>query len=223
MNTLLSARRLTKSYGSRQVLRDITFDVSRGEVLGFVGPNGAGKTTLLRLAVGLLKPDVGAALLDGEALPAALRRVKVDYFAGGSTLPPRVSARRWRQLFQGGEDTSDRRRIRLLSRGTRQLVGLQALFAAGATAVDLIVLDEPWEGLDPDAARWLIQSIKARRVGGAALLVSSHRLHELAEVCDRCAFLVDGRITLVDVREGSGGTPTAAALLEAFDSLRQIP
>jgi ABC-2 type transport system ATP-binding protein len=223
MNTPLSVRGLTKSYGSTQVLRDINFDVSRGEVIGFVGPNGAGKTTLLRLAVGLLKPDAGAVWLDGEDLPAALRRMRVEYFAGGSTLPPTVSARRWRQLFRGGDGATEKRRIRLLSRGTRQLLGLQALFADAAPGADLIVLDEPWEGLDPDATRWLTQSITACRASGAAILVSSHRLHDLADVCDRGAFLVEGRITLVDVRERPGGTPGAAALLDAFDRLRQIP
>lgn len=223
MSTLLSARGVAKSYGNRRVLRDVTFDACRGEVLGFVGPNGAGKTTLLRLAVGLLTPDSGAVTLDGEPLPGALRRVNVAYFAGGSTLPPSVGARRWSRLFRGGESAVETRPIRLLSRGTRQILGLQSLFAAGIDMPDLIVLDEPWEGLDPDATRWLTESMRASRNAGAAVLVSSHRLHELAGVCDRCAFLVNGRLTLVDVRGGPGGTTTGAALLDAFDALRQIP
>jgi ABC-2 type transport system ATP-binding protein len=223
MNPLLMARGVGKSYGNRCVLREATFDARRGEVLGLVGPNGAGKTTLLRLAVGLLAPGSGVVTLDGESLPGALRRVNVAYFAGGSTLPPSVAARRWSRLFGAENPAAETRPIRLLSRGTRQMLGLRSVFAEGAQGSDLVVLDEPWEGLDPDATRWLTESMRARRDAGAAILVSSHRLHELADVCDRCAFLVDGRVTLVDVRGGLGGTVTAAALLEAFDALRQIP
>lgn len=223
MTVLLSARDLHKSYGKRRVLRDVAFDASRGEVLGFVGPNGAGKTTLLRLAVGLLRPDAGAVSLAGERVPAALRSVTVQYFAGGTTLPPAVRAPRWRGLFDGDAPTPENRPIRVLSRGTRQLLGLRTIFGNGGGS-DLVVLDEPWEGLDPDATRWLTQSIQSRRDGGATLLVSSHRLHELADVCDRCAFLMDGRLKLIDLRElSAGGRLTGPALLEAFDALRQIP
>jgi ABC-2 type transport system ATP-binding protein len=219
MTSLLSAEGVTKSYGTRRVLRGVSFQANRGEVLGFVAPNGAGKTTLLRVAVGLLRCDDGVVLLKGEPLPQALGKVTVSYFGGGSTMPPAVRGRTWRRLFHETDAAGEARQIRLLSRGTRQLLGLRTLFSL--SGLDLIVLDEPWEGLDPDASRWLTQSIRARRDAGAAVLVSSHRLHELAEVCDRCAFLMDGGITLVDARNLSGsGALTGAALLKAFDALR---
>lgn len=224
MTPLVSAIGLSKSYGRRSVLRDVNVEARRGEVLGFVGPNGAGKTTLLRLLVGLLKPDAGAVYLDREQVPRALGRIRVAYFAGGSTLPPTVRAGRWRQLFHGADAAPESRPIGQLSRGTRQLLGLRALVESGSGGPDLIVFDEPWEGLDPDASRWLTQSIRCSRDRGAAVLVSSHRLHELGEVCDRCAFLMDGSLKAVEVGElPSGGALSGAALLAAFDDLRQMP
>jgi ABC-2 type transport system ATP-binding protein len=202
----------------------VSFDAKPGEVLGLVGPNGAGKTTLLRLALGLLKPDAGTVRLGTQPVPRALRWARVAYFAGGGALPPAVRARSWQGLFSVTAPDADDRPIRLLSRGTRQRLGLQTVLEPRAESLDLIVLDEPWEGLDPDAARWLTQALRVTRQAGTAVLVSSHRLHELAEVADRCAFLVDGRLTLVDVQDlSAGGALTGAALLEAFDALRRIP
>jgi ABC-2 type transport system ATP-binding protein len=217
--TLLDARNLSKSYWRTTVLHDVSLSAGRGEVLGIIGPNGAGKTTLLRMLLGLIR-GTGVVRVDGTPVPAGLARVRVGYFGGESTVPPVVQARRWRGLFRGVPPGDDTRRARVLSRGTRQLLGLGA--ALSVPDLDLIVLDEPWEGLDPDAAHWLSSVLAARRTARACVLVSSHRLHDLAGVCDRYLFLDQGRLTEVAAADlaPDGAAVTAEALFAAFDALR---
>jgi ABC-type multidrug transport system ATPase subunit len=217
--TLLDARNLSKTYWRTAVLRDVSLSADRGQVLGIIGPNGAGKTTLLRMLLGLIR-ESGIVKMNGAPLPAGLAHVRVGYFGGESTVPPVVQARRWRGLFRGVPPGSDTRPARTLSRGTRQWLGLGAVLAV--PDLDFIVLDEPWEGLDPDATRWLSSVIAARRDAGACVLVSSHRLHDLAGVCDRYLFLDQGRLTEVAAADlaADGAPVTAEALLAAFDALR---
>jgi ABC-type multidrug transport system ATPase subunit len=231
--TLLDARDLSKTYWRTTVLNDVSLSADSGEVLGIIGPNGAGKTTLLRMLLGLIRGS-GVVHLNGTPVPAGLARVRVGYFGGESTVPPVVLARRWRGLFRGVEPGHDDRRARVLSRGTRQLLGLGAVLSRGTRQLlglgavlsvrelDVIVLDEPWEGLDPDAARWLSSVIAARRNAGACVLVSSHRLHDLAGVCDRYLFLDQGRLTEIAAADlaPDGAAVTAEALFAAFDALR---
>ena len=220
MKPRVSVRHVSKTYGSRRVLDDVSFRCVEGQVTGLIGPNGAGKTTMLRTIVGLLRPDTGAVLLDGHELPAALARTCVAYFAGGSTLPGCVRVGRWVRLFQNTDEGPESGRlVRVLSRGSRQVVGLRATLTIAKP--ELVVLDEPWEGLDPDGARWLTDSIRVLRRGGACLIVSSHRLHDLADVCDRYLFLDRGVATPVEAHDRDGGArPTVEALYAAFDALR---
>jgi len=219
MNVILSLNDVVKRYDDRRVLSGVTFSVGAGETVGVIGPNGAGKTTLLRIAMGLIHPDSGWIRLDGESIGTALRRVPVAYFAGESTIPPQVRVRAWRTLFHDVDERGENRRFAVLSRGTRQLLGLRSVFSV--SGLRLIVLDEPWEGLDPDASRWLSEAMRARRDAGTGLLVSSHRLHELAGVCDRYIFLNRGIATPVSGRSVSrGGLGSGDALLAAFDVVR---
>jgi len=99
--------------------------------------------------------------------------------------------------------------------------GTEALVAARELDPDLIVLDEPWEGLDPDASRWLTEAMRARRDAGVTILVSSHRLHDLAGVCDRYVFLDRGFATIVAGEAlARNGVVTGDGLLAAFDAVR---
>jgi len=219
MNVILTLNDVVKRYDDRRVLSGVTFSVGAGEAVGVIGPNGAGKTTLLRIAMGLIHPDSGWIRLDGESIGTALRRVPVAYFAGESTIPPQVRVRAWRTLFHDVDERGENRRFAVLSRGTRQLLGLRSVFSV--SGLRLIVLDEPWEGLDPDASRWLSEAMRARRDAGTGILVSSHRLHELAGVCDRYIFLNRGMATPVSARSvARGGLVSGDALLAAFDVVR---
>jgi ABC-type multidrug transport system ATPase subunit len=194
MKTRLELAAVTKTFGGRQVLNQAWLQVRAGEVVGLIGANGAGKTTLLRIAAGLLRSDGGSvrwsSVMDDQ-------RARIRYFGGEMTLPPSVRAQRWASLF--GEAVADRRRIGQLSRGTRQLLGLRVLLSG--SEADLVLLDEPWEGLDPDASAWLADTVQRWRSSGAAILISSHRLYDLHSVCTRFLLLEDGRCHAVADRE----------------------
>jgi len=115
--------------------------------------------------------------------------------------------------------TPERRRIRTLSRGTRQLLGLRTVLSR--PHLGLVILDEPWEGLDPDASRWLARTIEGKRDRGAAVVLASHNLHELAGVCDAYLFLVNHRGTLLRAHELSSAAPvTGPMLADVLDRLQ---
>jgi ABC-type multidrug transport system ATPase subunit len=186
MKTRLELTAVTKAFGRRQVLNQAWLQVRSGDTVGLVGANGAGKTTLLRIAAGLMLPDGGSvrwsSMVDEH-------RARVRYYGGEMTLPPSVRIRRWTALFDVALD--DRRRIGQLSRGTRQLLGLRVLLSG--TDADLVLLDEPWEGLDPEWSAWLTEGIRRWSAAGAAILISSHRLYDLNSVCTRYLLLERGR------------------------------
>ncbi len=193
-------------YGRRTALASVTFTVRPSECLGLVGPNGAGKTTLLRIAAGLVRPRAGA--VDCRATQDEVR-----YFGGEATLPPAVSARRWAWAV-GGCRVGERRALGRLSRGTRQMVGLSATLHRGVPR--LVLLDEPWDSLDPDACRWLGREVLTLKRLGAALVISSHRFHDLVAVCDAYLFLGGSSGTWVPAAQVSR-RGDAEALLAAFD------
>lgn len=214
----VSARRVAVGYGRREIVHDVSFDARSGQAVGVVGGNGAGKTTLLRVMVGLIRPARGEIRIAGLPPADALRRIPTAYFAGEATLPGRARASSWSGGL-GRSVVTERRPFRRLSRGARQLVGLQASLAP--PSLGLIVLDEPWEGLDPDGARWLSGLLISKRDRGSAVIVSSHRLHDLAGICDAYLFLINHRATFVRAFELSPVGPVTAALLtDTFDRLR---
>jgi len=185
---------VTKRLRRQLVLSRVSLTAAAASVLGLIGANGAGKTTLLRLLLGLMRPDSGRVSLFGNAPQVALRMHRVAYFGGGARLPPTVRVGSWTGLLNPRNSTSrDRRQFGSLSRGQRQLVGLRSVL--DTRDARLVVLDEPWDGLDPRSAEWLSARLRDCRDRGAVVLVSSHRLDDLASVCDRYAFLHAGRIT----------------------------
>ena len=115
---------------------------------------------------------------------------------------------------------SDRRRIRALSQGMKQLLGLRTVLSRHP--LQLIVLDEPWEGLDTESSRWLTSTLESKRDRGAAVIVSSHRLHDLAGLCDAYLFLLPHDARLVKAHEiARVGPVTAPLLADTFEKLRE--
>ena len=205
-------RAVTKRYGRHRALSGVTLAVGGGEILALIGPNGAGKTTLLRLFARLVRPTFGSV----ETVDA------IRYFGGEHTLPPAVRASKWITLWSAAAAIPvARKTLGTLSRGTRQRVGLEAMLAD--RSAELLLLDEPWEGLDPEASRWLSNELRARRNAGAAIVVSSHRIHDLADVCDRCVFLVSGQLQSRGISSDdlARAADRSALLFDAFDRLDQ--
>jgi ABC-2 type transport system ATP-binding protein len=214
---LLAARALTACYATRLVFEDVSFAVAEGQSLGVLGRDGAGKTTLLRMLVGLRRPAVGEVRIGGRPASEGLHFTPTAYFAGDATLPGSARATAWGRLGTGGIVLPDRRPVRALSRGTRQLLGLRAVL--GRQPLRLVVLDEPWEGLADDARRWLDATLELKRDRGAAVVLSSQRLTDLTGLCDAYVILERGSarwLRAVDL--APTGMPTAEALAAAIDA-----
>lgn len=193
MNLAAAVQNVTKRFKNRDVLRAITLSVARGEILGVIGPNGSGKSTLLRIVVGLVRPDAGTVHVCGRVLTWRGGCRHIAFFAGGHTLPGSVRVARWARLFgQTAPVLADRRRFGALSRGQRQRAGLQIMFARDP--LHLIVLDEPWAGLDAEGAGWLTRMLLQARDAGAGIVIAAHRTGDLASVGARCVTLDDGAV-----------------------------
>jgi ABC-2 type transport system ATP-binding protein len=198
---------LTKSYGRRRGIVDVTLTVAEGEVFGFLGPNGAGKTTTIRTLVGLLRPTSGHATVFGldawAAAPEVHRRLsylgsdpgylgeltaaeQLDYLARLRGLARAA----WRPLAERFE-LDPTVRIRRLSRGNRQKVGVVQAFMGEEP---LLMLDEPTSGLDPLMQREFLALLTEVRAAGRTIFLSSHNLPEVERSCDRVGIIRDGRI-----------------------------
>jgi ABC-2 type transport system ATP-binding protein len=208
MKTALELSAVSKSFGHHLVLNHAWLQVRSGEAVGLLGANGAGKTTLLRIAAGLMRPDRGGV----RWVPAEpFTRPRLCYFGGEATLPPHVSARHWASLF--GVATAERRPIGRLSRGNRQALGLRVLLCG--PPADILLLDEPWEGLDPGGAGSLTDMLRRRTRAGCAVLISSHRLYDLDSVCTRFVMLEDGRCSPLSLT-GHEEQPRLEQIEQAF-------
>jgi ABC-2 type transport system ATP-binding protein len=206
---MIDVEGLTKRRGERAVVSDVTFRCEPGTVTGFLGPNGAGKTTTLRMLVGLSAPDSGRALVFGRRyreLPNPGRRVGILLDASAQHSGRRgrealaVSARtigvpmpRVDALLRlvGLDETAARRRVGKYSLGMRQRLGLAHALLGDP---EVLILDEPANGLDPEGMRWMRRLLRDFADRGGAVLLSSHLLAEVEAVADRMMIMGDGRI-----------------------------
>jgi ABC-2 type transport system ATP-binding protein len=207
MTEVIEAFGLTKAYGRRRGIVDLTFSVHEGEVFGFLGPNGAGKTTTIRSLLGLLRPTSGRAALFGldawHEAPAVHERIsfvgsepgylgeltaaeQLDYLARLRRLPRNA----WRPVAERFE-LDPTVAIKRLSRGNRQKVGVVQAFMGDAP---LLILDEPTTGLDPLMQREFLAAVAEVRADGRTVFLSSHNLPEVERSCDRVGIIRDGRL-----------------------------
>jgi ABC-2 type transport system ATP-binding protein len=199
---------LTKRYGDLVAVDDLSFSIRSGTITGFLGPNGAGKTTTLRLLLGLAKPTAGDASVFGRPyreLDDPARRVGAvlessDLHPGRSgrdhlrslALAARIPGDRVDEVLEVVELTAAaRRRVKTYSLGMRQRLGLAAALLGDP---ELLVLDEPANGLDPAGVRWLRRFLRAFADRGGTVLVSSHMLAEAAQTVDRVVIINRGRL-----------------------------
>ena len=217
----IEARGLSKHYGSVAAVDDLSFTVPRGSVTGFLGPNGAGKTTTMRVALGLATPTSGEVTVLGvpyARLDAPLRRVGAALEITGFH-PGRTARDHLRVTCLEGDLASDRIEAVLTMTGMSEYSGAKVRgFSFGmrqrlalATALlgepQVLVLDEPANGLDPAGVAWLRDFLRRYAKDGGAVLISSHILSEVAEVADR-VIVIDRGLLLT---QGSVNELTAAS------------
>lgn len=204
----ISVRGLKKTYGGREVLDGVTFSVPSGSVVGLLGPNGSGKSTTVRILLGLAAADAGEAEIAGSAYSDLSRPGHVVGMVGESLgLHPRHTARQHLRILAAADsvpmsrvdelltvmglgDAADRR-ISTYSLGMRQRVGMAAALLAQP---DVLVLDEPSNGLDPEGIIWLRGLIRQFVADGGAVLLTSHVLSELERVVDAVVILNEGKV-----------------------------
>lgn len=218
---MIEIAHLSKSYGSKVVLNDISFKAENGFVTGFVGPNGAGKTTTMRIVAGLEDADSGEALVDGQHFsrcnaPSATMGV----YLGSDCLPLNMSGKNYLSYICRVGNISEEKidsvlelvalhrdgdkLIKSYSLGMKQRIGLAAAIIGDPTT---LMLDEPVNGLDPMGVRWLRDMLRSQAQRGKAVLLSSHLLSELDLVADNVVMLNGGKIVaqgvMGDLESGS--------------------
>jgi len=208
---------LTKSFGEKQVLKNVDLQTQSGRALGLLGRNGAGKTTTIRIVMGVFPPDSGKILMDGE--PIQRQRINIGYLPEERGLYPKkvileqllylaelrgmnaksakASAIRWLDRLEMGEYIN--KRLDTLSKGNQQKIQLVATLI---TDPDFVILDEPFSGLDPVNAMMLKDVVKELIAQGKVVLFSSHQMNYVEEFCDSIAILNQGKIVLSgDIKE----------------------
>jgi ABC-2 type transport system ATP-binding protein len=210
MHAVLELSHLTKRYGDLQALRDLSFTVEPGEIFGFVGANGAGKTTTMRVVLGVLEADSGSVSWDGAPITFAARRrigyipedrglypkmpviEQLDYFAQLHGLN-RKAARVASTALLERLGLADRAKSQLqsLSHGNQQRVQLAA---ALVFSPQLLILDEPFAGLDPVAVDSMTEVLREEADAGKPVVLSSHQLDIVERVCDRVGIINHGQM-----------------------------
>ena len=205
--------RLTKKYGSFTALNELTLTLNAGQILGLIGPNGAGKTTAIKIMVGLVRPTSGTATIEGADCVRDSRKIKrlvgympdtfgsydnmrvreyLDFFGAAFGIGQRERTKRISEVMEttGTEYMKDRY-VESLSHGMQQRVGLARTLLHDPA---VLILDEPVNGLDPQA-RIEMRDLLIRLAGlGKTLIVTSHILSELSRICDCCAILTHGQL-----------------------------
>lgn len=214
---MLQVHHVNRSFGDRLVLDDVTFDVHRGRLTGFVGGNGAGKTTTMRIILGVLAADSGQVLLDGRDLDAAERRFfgympeerglypkmkvleQITYLARLHGVDRGAATRRAKDLLERlglGERMGDQ--LDDLSLGNQQRAQIAA---ALVHEPEVLVLDEPFSGLDPLAVDVVVGVLAEHAAQGAPVLFSSHQLDVVERLCDDVVVVAQGQIRAAGARE----------------------
>jgi ABC-2 type transport system ATP-binding protein len=240
MTKAITASGLHKSFGRTHALDGLDLQVEAGEVHGFLGPNGSGKSTTIRVLLGLLRADSGAARLLGKDpwQDAVELHRRLAYVPGDVTLWRNLSGGEVIDLYgrlRGGLDKARRARLierfeldpgkkgRTYSKGNRQKVALVAAFASD---VDLLILDEPTSGLDPLMEEVFQSCVREERDRGRTVLLSSHILSEVEELCDRVSIIRNGRTvqtgSLAELRHLTR-TSVTAELARPAEGIDRLP
>ncbi|KQQ08292.1 ABC transporter ATP-binding protein [Rathayibacter sp. Leaf296] len=214
---MLSVQNISRSFGERRVVDDVSFDVARGRLTGFVGGNGAGKTTTMRMILGVLRPDSGTVTLDGSPVgQAALHGFgympeerglypkmeigeQLAYLARLHGIDKATAVQRGDDLLERlGLIERRRDKLEALSLGNQQRVQVAAALVHDP---DVLIMDEPFSGLDPLAVDEVVAVIAEHAARGVPVLFSSHQLDVVERLCDDLVIIAGGRVQAAGERE----------------------
>jgi ABC-2 type transport system ATP-binding protein len=230
---------VTKTFGDVEALRGVDMEVEEGEIFGFLGPNGAGKTTTIDVLLDFVRPTSGSARMLGLDVHEGSREIRkrTGVLPEGFDVYGRLTGRQHFEFVREAKDAdadpdaiADRvgldvedvdRKTSGYSKGMKQRL---VLGMALIGEPDLLILDEPSTGLDPNGARRMREIVREERERGATVFFSSHILGQVESVCDRVAILQDGEVVAVDSVEGlresmGGGTVLTVNLAEPLDGV----
>lgn len=218
-NYLFECEGLTKKFGSKTALEDVSFRLSGGRIVGLLGPNGSGKTTLIKLANGLLTPSSGSIFIGGDA-PGVQTKRMVSYLPDLMSLPEGMKVSEVIRYYEDFFEDFDRakaedmmkslklnqsERIKSLSKGTKEKVQL-CLTMSRNTSVYL--LDEPMGGVDPATRDYILNTIIANYSENALVVISTHLIADVEKILDDVMFINEGKIVYCDsverIRENKG-------------------
>jgi len=209
----IETEKLSVYYGRHLGILDVDLRIEEGEVFGFLGPNGAGKTTTQRVLMDVIRPTAGAARMFGKDCQkeGVAARDRVGYLPGELSLYENMKAsqffkmyfslqksntdRRYWQTLAERLDLDTSRKIRELSRGNKQKVGVVAAFMSKP---DLLILDEPTSGLDPLVQQTVMELVREANQAGSTVFFSSHILSEIQAVCDRVGIIREGQMVATE-------------------------
>src|SRR3982074_2829872 len=211
MTQIIEIDKLTKRYGSKRGIIDVSFQVEEGEVFGFLGPNGAGKTTTIRLLMALLRADAGTARIAGLDVWQQSVEIKrlIGYLPGELSLDPNLTGGQLLEYFghlRGGIDQAylkqliarldcdPSRKFRQYSSGNKRKIGIIQAFMHRPS---LLILDEPTSGLDPLNQQEFDRMVKEVRDEGRTVFLSSHVLSEVEKTCTRVGIIRDGSLVRI--------------------------
>ena len=207
---LLEVSHVSKSYGNNRVLDDVTFNITKGKIVGLLGPNGSGKTTLIKLINDLLKEDSGTIKVEGLDLGVETKKL-ISYLPDKNYLNNNMTVLELLNYFKdfyedfridkakeliGKLDLDLNQKLKTMSKGTKEKVQLILVMSRKAK---LYILDEPIGGIDPATRDYIINTILTNFSNDASLLISTHLISDLEKVLDEVIFLKNGKV----VRSGS--------------------
>ena len=206
-NDVIEVKNLTKNYGHRRGVFDISFSVTAGEVFGFLGPNGAGKSTTMRHLMGFSKPQMGGCFINGLNCweNHAVIMGEVGYLPGEVALPEALTGKGFLDMMRGMRKSNKDRteelietfKVNIEGSVKRMSIGEKrklAVVAAFMSDPDVLLLDEPTSGLDPVMQEVFIDFVRKEKERGKTVLLSSHIFSEVEALCDRIAIIKEGKI-----------------------------
>lgn len=231
----ITIENLTKDYGNNKGVFNISFEIKKGEVYGFLGPNGSGKTTTIRNLMGFIKPDGGKCLITGlntfndrekiqknvGYIPGEIAFINdmtglqfIDFIAKYRGLHDLTRANELIKMFE----LDPTNRIKKMSKGTKQKIGIVVAFMHNP---DIIILDEPTSGLDPIMQNTFIKLIREEKNKGKTILMSSHMFEEVEKTCDKVTILKEGKIIATDTIDNLRKTKQKKYIL-TFKNVKDI-